>query len=289
MSTVSGPLPPGGPPAPPPKSSFGGRWTYAVIVLTLLFVLMPFLFWRATWFGRPLTDDQLQKALQDAEHPREKQHALSIIADRILRGDPTVSRWYPEVVRLSGDPAGQIRLTSAWVMGQDNSSALFHEALRLLLADPQPMVTRNAALALVRFHDSAGRPVIVSMLEPYALPAPEAGVLRQRLKVGDVVNADTLVAHLWVNGQKKELRTEVPGTIARWLAPDGAVVARQPIVSIAPNQEMVWESLRALYLIGTAEDLPAIAPYARPVPGMSPQVQQQAAETIRAIRSRSAS
>jgi hypothetical protein len=286
MSLVSGPLPPA--PPPPPKSSFGGRWTYAVLILALLFILMPFLFWRATWFGRPLTDDQLQKALHDAGHPREKQHALSIIADRIMRGDPTVARWYPDVVRLSGDPADQIRLTAAWVMGQDNSSTLFREALLLLLSDPQPMVARNAALALVRFHDSSGRPIIISMLEPYAMPSPEAGALRQRLKIGDVVNADTLVAHLWVNGQKRELRTKVPGTIERWIATDGAVIARQPIVSIAPNQEMVWEALRALYLVGTPEDLPAIDPYARPVPGMSPQIQQQAAETIRAIRSRPA-
>ena len=46
-----------------PRVSFGGRWTYGVIALALLFVLMPFLFWNATWFGRPLTDDQLAKAL----------------------------------------------------------------------------------------------------------------------------------------------------------------------------------------------------------------------------------
>ena len=27
---------------------------FAILALTFLFVLMPFLFWQATWFGRPL-------------------------------------------------------------------------------------------------------------------------------------------------------------------------------------------------------------------------------------------
>ena len=272
---------------PGQRKPFGGRWAYAVLIVALLFVLMPFLFWRATWFGRPLTDEQLQKALADSEHPREIQHALSQIADRILRGDPTVERWYPDVVRLAANNADQIRLTAAWVMGQDNSVPAFHEALLKMLADPQPMVERNAALSLVRFHDAAGRSIIVSMLRPYALPAAEAGVLKERLKPADVINTGTLVAHIWVAGQKREVRSAVPGTIDRWLVPDGASVnAGQPVLALAPSEDMVWEALRALYLIGLPEDLPKVDRYARGVEGMSRRIQQQAIETARAIRAR---
>jgi Biotin-requiring enzyme len=272
---------------PGERKPFGGRWAYAVLIVALLFVLMPFLFWRATWFGRPLTDAQLQKALADSQHPREIQHALSQIADRILRGDPTVQRWYPDVVRLAANNADQIRLTAAWVMGQDNSVPAFHEALLKLLADSQPMVARNAALSLVRFHDTAGRSIIVSMLRPYAMSVPDAGVLKERLKPGDVVNTDTLVAHVWVTRQKREVRSVVPGTIDRWLVPDGASVsAGQPILALAPSEDMVWEALRALYLIGLPEDLPDVDRYARGVEGMSRRIQQQAIETSRAIRSR---
>src|SRR5208282_2462841 len=61
------------------KPSFGGRWTYAVLIVALLFVLMPFLFWNATWFGRPLTDEQISKSLADRKHAREIQHALTQI------------------------------------------------------------------------------------------------------------------------------------------------------------------------------------------------------------------
>ena len=272
---------------PGERKPFGGRWAYAVLFAALLFVLMPFLFWRATWFGRPLTDQQLQKALADSQHPREIQHALSQIADRILRGDPTVQRWYPDVVRLATNNSDQIRLTAAWVMGQDNSVPAFHEALLKMLTDPQPMVERNAALSLVRFQDSAGRSIIVSMLRPYALPATEAGVLKERLKPGDVVNTDTLVAHIWVASQKREVRSSVPGTIDRWLVLDGAsVTAGQPLLALAPSQEMVWEALRALFLIGLPEDLPEVDRYARGVEGMPREIQQQAIETSRAIRAR---
>src|SRR3954454_23318123 len=75
------------------------RWLLIILALTFLFVLMPFLFWQGTWFGRPLNDAQLAKALGDREHPREIQHALSQIADRILGTDPnarnSVRRFYP--------------------------------------------------------------------------------------------------------------------------------------------------------------------------------------------------
>ncbi|MGH9702063.1 MAG: hypothetical protein ACRD4K_01715, partial [Candidatus Acidiferrales bacterium] len=266
----------------------GGRWTYVVLVVALLFVLMPFLLWNATWFGKPLNDEQMSKALNNRLHPREIQHALAQIEQRIESGDPTVKRWYPDVIRLSSDKIDEIRVTAAWVMGQDNSIPQFHEELKRLLTDPQPMVERNAALGLVRFRDDSGHDQILAMLRPYTLAAPESGKLEQRLKIGDVVNPGTLVAHLQQGSKKQEVRSAVPGTIDLWQANDGAqVTAGQPLLRLAPNQEMVWEALRALYLVGRPEDLDAISPYVRSVPNMPPQVQQQALDTERAIRSRS--
>jgi hypothetical protein len=51
---------------------------------------------------------------------------------------------------------------------------------------------------------------------------------------------------------------------------------------------MVWESLRALFLIGQKEDLPAVNPYVRGAEGMPPQIQQQATLTSREISARNA-
>lgn len=281
------------PPAAPKPAGVPRRWVYVILVLALLFVLMPFLFWQGTWFGRPLTDAQIDKNLPDRDHPRKAQHALSQIADRMLSRDPAVRaaarRWYPQVVAVSTSSVDELRLTAAWVLGQDNTVPEFHQALLRLLTDAQPMVQRNAALALVRFNDTAGHTVIVSMLEPYALSAPHAGTLSERLKVGDVVNPGTLLGRVQDGDQKVEIRTQVPGTLERWLVADGAGVSPgQPVVAIAPSADIVWEALRALYLTGQPEDLPAIERYIRGAAGMPDSVRQQATLAARAIRTRGA-
>jgi biotin carboxyl carrier protein len=273
--------------AKPPKS-FGGRWALGIVVLTLSFVVMPFLFWNATWFGRPITDAQIAKALADRSHPREIQHVLSQFETRIERGDTAVRKWYPQMVALSKDPIDEIRVTDAWVMGQDNTSPEFHQALLPMLNDPNPMVQRNAALSLVRFQDDSGHAQIVSMLQPYVMNAPQTGVLATRLKSGDIVNPGTLVAHIEASGKSSEVRANVPGTVDHWLVKDGtAVSAGQPLLALAPNESMAWEALRALFLTGRQEDLPYVNNFIRGADGMSPQVGAQAQATARAIHDRS--
>jgi hypothetical protein len=273
-----------------PQKSFGGRWTYGIVIMAFLFVLMPFLFWNATWFGRPLTDPQIDKALADRSHPRQIQHALTQIETRIESRDPSVRRWYPNVVALSADPLDEIRLTDAWVMGQDNSSPEFHRALLTLLDDSNPMVQRNAALSLVRFGDDSGHARILAMLRPYTMLAPFAGTLETRLKPGDVVNPGTLVAHIESAGQRREVRATVPGTLDHWLSPNkNALSAGQPLLTLGPSESMVWEALRALYLLGRAEDLPDVDRFARGPDGFSSHVAQQAQVTSRAIRARASS
>ena len=275
---------------PKPRSSFGGRWTYGILIVAVLFVLMPFLFWNATWFGRPMTDEQLTKALNDRSKPREIQHALAQLETRIEARDPRVKQWYPQIAALSTDPVDEIRVTDAWVMGQDNTSEEFHRALLPMLNDPNVMVQRNAALSLVRFHDDSGHAQILAMLHPYEMPSPFTGALDTRLKPGDIVNPGTMVAHIESEGKKKEVRAAVPGTLVRWLVADHAsVTAGQPLVSLAPSEGMMWEALRALYIVGRSEDLPDIEQVARALYGASPQIGQQAQSTARAIRDRSAS
>jgi hypothetical protein len=52
---------------------------------------------------------------------------------------------------------------------------------------------------------------------------------------------------------------------------------------------MVWEALRALFLMGNAEDTVDVARFAHGANGMSMQIAQQAQATLIAIRGRSQS
>lgn len=58
--------------------------------------------------------------------------------------------------------------------------------------------------------------------------------------------------------------------------------------SWSSGDDEVWEALRALYLIGQPEDLPAIQLYERDSPQISDRVRKQAALTDRAIREKAA-
>jgi len=278
-------------PSVPPKSGIAKKWLVAILVLTFAFVLMPFLLWYMTTFTRPLSDGDLASYFQDRAHPRRVQHALSQIADRIMSQNPGIRAsaraWYPEVIKFSQQGSDELRVTAAWVMGQDNQSPEFHAALLKQLADANPMVQRNAALSLVRFNDPAGHALIAGMLSPYTVAAPRSGVLRIRLKPGDVINPGTLLAHIAVGADETEVRSEIPGTIREWIVSDGSQVERgAPLLRVDPSPEMVWESLRALYLIGQKDDLPAVSAYARGAEAMPPQVQQQAELTAKEVSAR---
>lgn len=272
------------------KSGVKRHWLLAVLVLTFLFILMPFLFWQATWFGKPLTDDQLQRSLTDSQNPREVQHALSQIADRILASDPAMRasavRFYPDVVGIAKTGDDDLRLTAAWVMGQDNAVPEFAAELRLLLGDPNPMVRRNAALALIRFGDMSGRDEIRSIFEPYPVTAPQAGNVDERLKPGDAVNPGTLLGRMKSDGRYIEVRSQVPGTVKRWLVPNGQLVAaQQPVLLVDPSADEVWEALRGLYVIGEPRDLPALQRLAGDQTEPD-NLREQAKRTIAAIRQR---
>ena len=284
--------------SPPPSNQArpGGqgvakKWLIVILVLAFAFVLMPFLLWYMTTFSRPLSSDDMTRFFAPGARPRDTQHALSRVADEILSLDPGVrasaKQWYPDVLRAAKLDGDEVRLTAAWVMGQDNTAPDFHAALLDLVHDPNPMVRRNAALALVRFGDDSGHDTIVSMLAPYHMPAPRAGGLAVRLHPGDPINPGTLLAHINADGRKTEVRSQVPGTIRAWLVPDGAkVAAGQPIVLVDSSADVVWEALRALYLIGRNDDLPLVTAYARGVEGMPPNIQEQAKLTLGAIQSR---
>jgi hypothetical protein len=261
-----------------------------------LIVLMPFLFWWNTWFGRQLSDIQLAEYLQDENHPRHIQHALVQIGERMSRHDASVTRWYPDAIRLASHPVEEVRNTDAWVMGQDTSGAGFHEALLRMLADPSLMVRGNAALSLVRFGDATGRPQIVELLQPAKVIAPATGQITDTSMIGASIHQGGVVAKLEVNGNVSgnaeakhttEMRSPITGRLRTLSAQVGQQVKQGDLIAtIDPSTEQVWEALRALYLVGQPDDIAAVLPYERELPDIPDHVRQQALGTEAAIRQR---
>ena len=252
-----------------------------------LIVLMPFLFWWSTWFGRHLSDTQITEYLSDNKHPRHIQHALVQLGERMAHQDSGAARWYPQLLRLASHQVEEVRNTDAWVMGQDTSAAAFHETLIKMLHDSSPMVRGNAALSLVRFGDAAGRPQIVALLQPASIVAPAAGRVIDIDKVGTSVRQGGLIAKVQNGEHTTEIRTPITGRIRALSVVTGATVAAgAEVASIDPASEQVWEALRALYLVGQPDDLPAVRIYERNVPEIPDRVREQALLTERAIEAR---
>ena len=308
ISETSAPDSPPAVAAPQPKRGMSRTQKILFFATGWLIVLMPFLFWWNTWFGRHLSDQQVSEYLHDDKKPRHIQQALVQISDRMSHNDAAV--WYPDLVRLASDPVEEIRNTDAWVMGQNPSGAGFHETLLKMLSDSSATVRGNAALSLVRFGDAAGRPQIVALLQPAEVRVPTSGPVGESMPQGswwdngrtasvvDTAAPDTnlreggVVAKLGVTTAANvtsvvELRSPITGRVRTIETQRGRQVHPGDLVAVVdPATEQVWEALRALYLVGTPEDLDVIRPYERELQSISNDVRKQAVETEKAIQTR---
>lgn len=273
------------PPAPAAKRL---RASGPILILAVLFVVGAFLSWYFTWFGRELSDADIANYLVDQKHPRRVQHALLQVQQRIERGDANATQWYPQVVQLAGSPEREFRLTVAWLMGFDSKSREFHQALLQLVTDAEPIVRRNAALALVRFNDRSGRSELRAILEPYPLLAPVSGVVASTLKEGAQVARGTLLVRINQPDQSAlEVRSPLPGSLRKIIAPAGTKVAPGgTLLTMNSDEDSIWEALRGLSLIGAAEDLSAVERYAQGAEPVSDRIRQQAALTAKSIRTK---
>jgi len=257
-----------------------------LIIIAALFIIVPFLTWYLTWFGRQLSDEDVATYLADEKNPRHLQHALSQVAERIERHDPQVKKFYLQVIALSRNPIAEIRKTTAWVMGQDNSSEEFHQALLPLLNDSEPLVRRNAALQLVRFGDASGHLELHAMLEPFEVKSPLSGTIVSLLSQGSKVRAGGLLARIRdVSGTVQEFRSPMDGAIEKLSVKEAdPVTAGQPIISLTPDRATVSDALRALAYVGTKDDLAVIDAYANNAANEADlrQAALQAAKSIRA-------
>lgn len=279
----------GGLPAGSGATAAGRRRTpWPLAVVAVLFVVVPFLTWYWTWFGRSLSDEEIGKYLSEG-NPRHAQHALSQVAERIEKGDSGAGRWNAQVAALAASPAPDVRMTAAWVMGVEHKSEEFRETLARLVEDPEPIVRRNAALALVRFGDARCRPELLAMLRPFAVKSSGEGTAYTALTAGTPVKRGSLLVKFRSNpsGADEEIRSPLPGTVETARTSGGDIIEPgDELFVIAPDEEQVQYALAGLYYFGDERDLSDVGRYAGGVAGMSEGVKAKAAQAAEAIKRR---
>src|SRR5205085_11870271 len=235
------------------------RTPWPLAVVAVLFVVVPFLTWYWTWFGRSLGDEEVGKYLSEG-NPRHAQHALSQIAEAYERGDAAAARWNAQVEGLASSPSPDVRMTAAWAMGVEHRSEEFRESLARLVADPEPIVRRNAALALVRFGDPRCRPELLAMLRPYTVVAPSEGTALTALTAGSNVKRETLLVRYTVKPNLvEEIRSPLPGIIEQALIKEGdSWHVGAELFVLAPDAEQTRGALIGLAYFGEPGDVPEI-------------------------------
>jgi len=259
-----------------------------LIIVAALFIIVPFLTWYGTWFGRELSDDDIAKYLADEKSPRHIQHALLQIEQRIEKHDPTVKKFYPQIIALTKNPVPEIRKTTAWVMGQDPTAEEFQRALLPLLTDSEPLVRRNAALQLVRFGDASGRPELRVMLQPFEVKSMMAGTIVSLLPQGSKIKAGGLLARIRdASNAVQEFRSPLDGAIGSLSVKEGEAVALgKPIATLLPDRATITDAVGALAYVGTKDDLPLIEPLAEGKTTSDAEIRQQAALAVKRIQTR---
>src|SRR3954470_20713015 len=79
-----------------------------LIIVAALFIIVPFLTWYLTWFGRGLSDQELATYLNDQNNPRHIQHALLQVEAKIEKGEPAAKQFYPQVIAASKSSVAEV-------------------------------------------------------------------------------------------------------------------------------------------------------------------------------------
>ncbi|MCA1634691.1 MAG: HEAT repeat domain-containing protein [Acidobacteria bacterium] len=196
--------------------------------------------------------------------------------------------FYPRVVALAGSPETDLRMTAAWVMGVEHRSEEFRAALRRLLADSEPIVRRNAALALVRFGDAASRPELLAMLRAFEVKASTEGTAMTALSVGTPVKRESLLVRYELKpNMVEEVRSPLPGRVEQAFVKQGDQFrVEDRLFVIGPDAEQVRDALIGLSYVGDESDAAEVERYTQSVEGMHDGVKTQAVQTLAAIKRR---
>jgi pyruvate/2-oxoglutarate dehydrogenase complex dihydrolipoamide acyltransferase (E2) component len=114
-----------------------------------------------------------------------------------------------------------------------------------------------------------------------------SGVVASSLQEGATVARSTLLARIQQpDGTVVQMRSPLPGRIHKILKTNGAQIAQdEELLTLNSDENSVWEALRGLALVGTADDLPVIESYVNSTE-VSAKVREQAKNALNAVQSR---
>jgi hypothetical protein len=230
------------------------RRRFVLVTAALCLFGLPLLFSTYVWFGGAPDEQELALHLGEPVRVAQARQAIAQIAVRMSRGGRSMQHWYPRIRALAVFPDPDLRQSVAWAMGRDSSEASFREPLRKLLADPDVMVRRAAALSLANHGDAQSKAELEAMLRPYAVRAATAGPIRILVHPGDRVSPWSDIARTNnAAGDLTRIRAPVPGVV-KSVAGEGEVQAEigHTLIEIAPDSEQTTMAQKALRRLAAA-------------------------------------
>ncbi len=272
----------------PKSDSKANRQIIFMLVATLAVIGAS---WGSCWYGAPMSDGAIAKALTGEKGEQEIQRALSNVVNRIEESTDGGESFFPAVLALEHHETVQIRATAAWTMGAANEHAPFTDALQRMIQDTSEVVRQNAALALTRHNQTIGRTIILGMLLPSVTRAPHAGEVVQLVRKDEILRAGMRVARVvGENGLETDITSPINGTVKRTdVGLDDTVAAGASMVVIQPVDAQYFQALRALMKVGEVSDLAAINQFTDRAGRLSEEVQLQAKalkQRLEALQSR---
>jgi len=246
---------------PQPKKRAGSPVLVAGLVLVTM--LVAYCSWYGSSFGRGLNDDQIFERLDPGVAPRDIQHALSQLEERLSPTYPGRERFREKVVELARSEHVEIRRQVAWVMGREPAPD-YREGLVGLIDDADPGVRFNAACSLSNFNDPRARRRLIEALKPIEIRAPATGTMELKIGEGGAASLGGGIGLVTTpDGDEIEVRTPLNGIILQLPQGDeGEVEKGGVIVILEPSSKNVENVLVALRAVGLAEDAPLIQQWA---------------------------
>ncbi len=225
------------------------------VVATLALIFLAF---RSSWFGVPLDDEELARALRSEGDAQSVQHGLEQLVARFTRGDSVAEagRFAEALDALATHALLEVRRVAAWAMGHEKKGRHVPSLLRML-KDQDRGTRLNAALALSNHSRAEGLPELREALQAVHLLAPATGTLETRIKAGEALSLGrdygTITSK---DGLVTPVRTSLNGWVRTMHAHSGAEVASgTPLAELLPDAATLANALLGIELVGTVAEI----------------------------------